>query len=204
MARKNRKQEKETNEQKMLGRMNIPGEKQVYSGPLLVPGSMLQRDSVLVNLAYVTSVTASSAVVNSVYGTNVSLFNNYTNQTNAYDEFRLLRCDFEFIPVSENSNNWLTSTTDLINAPFIGCIDRDSSTAFSSYVGALEFASAKVKAINKTNKWTFIMDGSEDAAFFGSTSTSPAYLRTYASGLTSSGVYGYMFVKSLWQFRGRS
>lgn len=198
MTKAHKKKKKSGN---AMSRVNINGAKQQYDGPLRIPRASLQEDTTVAELVYVGANTASSSTINSVWGLNPSVFNNYTNYTQSYDEFRCLAAEFFFIPNAEDAVQTASGST--LYAPFCVVLDRDSNGALSSYTSAFEFASCKVKAINKTLKCTFKMSGSEDAAFGGTPTVASAYFKTYATGLSASGTYGQVFVKAIFQFRGR-
>jgi hypothetical protein len=200
-----RKSAKRSNQQKKTAeeRMNIPAKEQEYRGGIMIPRSHLQEDQTLANVQYNGAKTSTGAgLMNDVWGLDLSLFNNYTNYTNSYDEWRCLGAELIYIPDYESAQIPLTTTTNALGGAQVGVVDRDSSGALTSY-NAWEYGSAELAAINKPMKLIFKMSGSEDAQFINSTSASPAYFKFYASGLSGSFSYGTVFVKALFQFRGR-
>jgi hypothetical protein len=183
---------------------NIPAEMQEYHGALDLRGAKLQKDLTLGVLQYNAPLTSTGGgLINSVFGLDISLFNNYTNYTNSYDEFRLLKAVYKFVPDYENAVLPLTTTTSALGAPIVGVIDRDNSSAPTSY-NIAEYASAEIKSVNKPMTLIYEMSGSEDAGFIGDTSLSSAWFRLFGSGLSGSTTFGQVFVKALFQFRGRT
>jgi hypothetical protein len=203
MNRSQSKQSRKNKNKNKIQKMDIASSRQQYSGPILLPRASLQEDTTLANLIYYGAQTSTgTGTMNNVWGLNVSLANNYTNYTNSYDEWRLLGAELTYVPDMEDAPIPATSSTTLLGSAQVGVVDRDSSSNLTSF-NAFEFASAQVKAINKEMKLSFQMSGSEDAQFITSTSASSAWFKFWATGLTNSSTYGTVFVKMLWQFRGR-
>jgi hypothetical protein len=184
-------------------RMNISAQKQEYSGPLSIPGSVKQKDLTLAKLIQFGNITSSGGVLNNVLSLQLNAFNNYTNYSSSYDEWRCLKARFVYKPLNVNSSVPATSSTFLLGGSIVGVVDRDSSNALSS-LSAVEYGSAKVVSSNQDLILEFEMSGSEDAQFISSLSTSSAWFKIYASGLTTSAQYGNVFVEALFQFRGRN
>jgi hypothetical protein len=184
-------------------RMNISAQRQEYSGPLTIPGSVKQKDLTLAKLIQFGNITSSGGVLNNVLSLQLNAFNNYTNYSSSYDEWRCLKARFIYKPLNINASVPATSSTFLLGGSIVGVVDRDSSNALSS-LSAVEYGSAKVVSSNQDLILDFEMSGSEDAQFISSLSTSSAWFKIYASGLTTSAQYGNVFVEALFQFRGRN
>lgn len=173
---------------------------QVYHGPLTIPQAKLQADLRTVELSFATTITSSGGgqVVN-VFPLNISAFNENANFIALFDEWRLLSAEMEFVPAAEGALN----TVNLLSLPLVMVCDRDSSGAIPNYSGAINFSSAKVRAINMPQRIIYKMSGSEDAAFITSTSAAAASFKLFANALTPSVNWGVVFCKALWQGRGR-
>lgn len=172
---------------------------QSYRGPLRLPLSRLQTQTTTIQLVQVVSANSSSGGVQNVVITlSLASFQEYTNFTAIYDEYRLLSAEAMFVPVSENSD-----TNSLLLSVGAICLDRDSNAALSTLTSCYLYESCKVHSYNKRVSIIYRMSGSEDAAFASVSSYSPGYFKTYCASLTNSSLYGYYFVRGLFQFRGR-
>jgi hypothetical protein len=173
---------------------------QIYTGPVRLPGRTAQLDTIVTQLTETNAlISSATGVINQVFPLNISLFTGYTNFTNAWDEFRLLAAEFEFIPSTENA---VVST--FLYAPVAFVIDRDSATVLTSLSSALEYSSCKVQSLTKRLKLQFKMNGSEDAGFVTTSTVSTAWFKTYGAALTANTQYGEWIIRALWQFRGRA
>jgi hypothetical protein len=178
---------------------------EVYTGPVLIPRSIMQRDVVEANLEYssVAVTSNSSGVISLVFGLDLALFHNYTNYSNSYDEFRCLAAEFWYIPEWQNALPLASSSSSVLGGALIFFIDRDSSAAPGSY-DSFEFASCKLACCNQPKKLKFEMSAQPDAQWLNSTSQSPAWFKMYGNGFSNTVTYGTVFVKALYQFRGRA
>jgi hypothetical protein len=180
---------------------NPSADAMTYRGPLRLPGSRLQMSLTTVMLGYNASLTSNgSGVVSQVWGLNVSLFDLYTSFTTLYDEFRLLSATLLFVPNASGA-----TVSSVAYAPLAIVLDRDSTTALTGYPNAVDYDSFKVRPINDTLRAaSYRMAAQPDAAFITSSTTSVAWFKMYATGLTASTTYGQVFVESLWQGRARA
>jgi hypothetical protein len=193
-------------EKKKKKNTNIPAQSQIYTGPLLVPGARLQEDTITANLQYVTTGTSSGGgSLTNVMSLAINGFQDYTSFTNAYDEWRCLKAICRWVPSAQDGVLGSTVAAGLFSySPLVMVVDRDSSSALISYQTGCDYTSAEFKSINQDFLVTFQMSGSEDGGFVTTPSAASAYFKTYAIGLTGTQIYGYWWVRALFQFRGRA
>jgi len=184
-----------------MNKINIPSEAQVYKGPLRLPLAREQAAVTVSELVQVVAATASAGgVINPVINLSLSSMTDAASYVAIYDEARLLSAEIEYVP---NAVNTLSAANPLAGSPLVICLDRDSNSALGSLSGGFDFESSRVGAVNERFRGPiFKMSGSEDAGFVGST-TSSGFFKSYSAGNTANGNYGYFFVRSIFQFRGR-
>jgi len=170
----------------------------MYRGPVLTRADKEQVRTASIFLSQViTVVLNSSSICSQVVSLALNQFNNYGDFTPLWDEFRLLRADCEFVPLSQyalqNSSNGVLAMV----------IDRDSNGSLTTLSQAIDYESAVCKSYLSPNKITFEMSGAEDAGFASVSTFSSAYIKLYGGTGVASATLGYLLIRARFQFRGR-
>jgi hypothetical protein len=174
-----------------------------YRGGIDLFDSRLQNDTTIAKLVYKGNQTSTSGgVIAGVFSTNLSQFNNYTNYSNGYDEWRILEARFRYIPLAEDAPVYLSSSTNAVPGVQLGVVDLDTSNALISLT-SFEYASSVLKSLTKPLTLIYKMRDTGEAQFINSTSASTLWFKTYADTLSASVQYGNVFIDALFQFRGR-
>jgi hypothetical protein len=181
-------------------RIETPGDSQIYRGPVTLPGSSIQEDLHTDELSLLVPVTASGGgVINNVQAFSLSSFPQASSYQALYDEYRLLAMECTWIPQQADCPQVPANALAVIAM----VLDRDSSAALTTLTQAASYASVKLKCVNKSMRVVYKMNGSEDAAWATTASAISAWIKVYGGALTASTLYGYIFLRGLFQFRGR-
>jgi hypothetical protein len=191
--------QKKRNQRRNIRLANPSARDQEYDGPFRLYKAIQQESLTEIELVQVLACTSSGAgVINNVVSLALNAFNENGNITNLWDEVRLLSATSEFVP---NTSGWLPAST--AGAPFVSVLDRDSNVALTTLSGGFQYESSQVTPINQINRNTYRMSGSEDAAFSPVSSFAFGNFKYYSAALTASTTYGYIFIRSIFQVRGR-
>lgn len=172
----------------------------VYRGPVVRNNDRMNTTVVEIVLAgggAITS-TAGGVIANTFSIDDPGTAANWSDYATVWDEYRVLAAELYYSP--QNVFNKLTTT---VCAPGYLVIDRDGSSALTSYSQASAYGSSRFLSLEKPFRSIFRMNGVREAIFV--TTASPGSTGSwlmYFSGLTASMTYGQVLIKWRVQFRG--
>lgn len=182
--------------------MKFSSTKMKYSGPISVKGSKNEVETaVLVSSQAVELTSTSAGLIAPVFGSWPSGIGDWSSIQATWHEVRTLGVEAVFVP----SNRYSKTTT--VTRPIISVIDHTDPGVLGSYSIAANHSSAAYHTLDDPFRFEAKMDGAEEAQF-QDVNTAPAggnrfYLKLYADGLSFSVAYGIVFLKYLYQVRGR-
>jgi len=185
--------------------------KLMYTGPIMLPKTILQEDVHCENLFFEGTLTSSSTgVINNFYTNDPTNCLEWTTWVLLYEEFRVLAFELEYFP----SNRYSKTTTVCI--PGVGVVDKTGSGALSSLSNGFSHGSCRVLSLedpwtsrrdfagNKAPSFTWRMSSAEEALFTNtSTTLSNGAIKLFFANLSNSTQYGIILLRFLVQFRGR-
>ncbi len=174
-----------------------------YLGPIDTPAFKESSDLHTFLLIGGGTVTSDSGgVINTVFDPSAQCTSdaNWSSYTSLFKEWRILALKVRFLP----SNRY--SKSGVVTNPIITITDRTGNSVLASLAAALNNASALEFTLDDPWERVVRMDSIEEANFV-LTSSAPAsasrfYIKTYASGLTNSTVYGQFMSFVVIQMRG--
>lgn len=168
-----------------------------YSGPIVRRIERQAKDTKTIVLTeFVTVASSGAGVINLVQAGNPSTASNWADTNTVWGEYRLLGFTCFFMPF----NRYSKTTTNV--SPTAVVVDRRNSTALTSLANAAAHASCQMKSLEDPWSITIKMDGEEEANFLAVSSPNAfQWLKFYATGLTISTNYGYLFVSYRVQYR---
>jgi hypothetical protein len=180
---------------------NPNSQAQIYTGPTRLPLAKRQEETTTVELVQVIQVASnSSGVVNTVLLIQLNQFNESSSVIALWDENRCLSCTFEYCPQAM----FTEQPTILAQSNMVVCLDRDSNAALTTLSGGFQFESSVIGSTSeKIRPAPYMMSGSEDASFSATSSVLDGAWKMYSANLTASSVYGYAYLRALFQLRGR-
>lgn len=152
-----------------------------------------------IRLGYDQAVTTDgSGVYATVFSNSAAGAQNWTNYANTFEEYRVLAIRIEFDPV------WVAGgSTAVTLTPIASVVDRNDSTALTSYGLAERYQSCKKVPGQRRFHQMVTMASTEESDFMPTTSISPTnWIKFYTSGNTASLTIGRMNVVLIVQFRG--
>lgn len=171
-----------------------------YSGPLRVRADAKAEDLVTINLHYSGYLQSTAgAVINQVWSNDPGYAADWSSFSNIYAEYRVLGLEVLYYP----SNRY--SKTTVVCVPILGVIDRVSASPLTSITQAMAYDSARVLSLEDPWSYKLYMQGSDEAVFVPTTSTTVNQsIKLFGDGLSVSTAYGRILIYYLVQFRGRS
>jgi len=174
-----------------------------YTGPIRIPESQTQNQVVPVQMYQEVAVTTNgSGVAAPVVVLSLASFDEYTNFSAVYDEWRLIGAEVEYVPLSTVPTASLTAGTTS-SGNMVLCVDRDSSGNLTSQASGTAQAGITFNPFTRSGKIIYRIESSDESIFLSTTSGVQAWFKLYAASLANTQTYGTLFVKGLWQFRGR-
>jgi hypothetical protein len=156
-----------------------------------------------------TLSTTGAGILNSVISLDPSTVTgtDWADFSSTYDEFRVVGCEVNLVSLFQNS---ITAASNLLVIAF----DNDSSTAASSYTGALQYATSNVTSAIfqhsggtiKNYTWWRPTAGAETTIPWVDVATpsgSVGAILFYAESLNLSAAYLAVSVRLFLEFRGR-
>jgi hypothetical protein len=180
-------------------RNDPPASTTIYTGPTLDTANRSNIDTTTVVLWKEGGITASGTAINPVFSFgDPSGCTDWSDYSSSYDEFRVLAVSFYYSPNSFASNGASNSY-----APIYSVIDRDSSTALTTYAAAANYGSLAVHSLDRKWSRTWKMNGVREATYVNTQSpvTTGAF-KFFSSGL-SNVTFGRFLCVYRVQFRGR-
>ncbi len=171
---------------------------QSYWGPIKEIGAKQQAVTTTFTLFDCIDMTSTmAAVLNPSYGSRPDNAPKWAAFSALFEEFRVLGWEIEFQPKDRYSK----STT--ICVPILAVVDREDATALTSYDQAASYDSARLLSLESPWKVSVHMQNAEESQFQQTSSpASLSYIKFYGDGLSSSTVYGKVFISYKVQFRG--
>lgn len=172
----------------------------VYRGPIGRKVDNSETDTHTQSMHYATFVYAdSSSYFKNVYGSSPAQAQDWADMANIYKEYRTLGWKLSYHP-----SNRYSKVTTLTN-PVASVIDRNSSTALTTYQQAAGYASCKIRSLEDPFTITVKMSGVAEAAYVSTASpVSVSIIKFYGELLTASALYGLVLIEYEVQFRGRA
>lgn len=175
----------------------------------------LGRPSLITRGLFYTGIT-SPAAVPAYYGYEFKLSDlpDYTEFTNLFDEYRILRIKLYFIPSIHTQNN----NNSYLVPWFLTAVDKDDASAPASYSAMLQYPGCKISTMQRKHYVSFsprvatAVYGGPATTSYGSKSMYldcgspgvPHYgLKIGVGNSLTAGIYGYhIFAKYVVSFRG--
>lgn len=199
MPKRKRSHPSRRNQRRPRRSVNPSAGVQVYRGPSRLPNTISQQHLMTVELVQIQPATSSGGgVISTVISLALSSFNEYTNYSNLFDEWRLLSATCLYKSLSPH-----TELSTALNNLMVMVVDRDSNAALTTLSSGYQYESAKIFSTNETRSIRYLMSGSEDAQFASVSSTNPGFIKTYSANLSNSTQYGYFLIRGLFQLRGK-
>jgi len=180
------------------GPAETPSKAIVYNGPIVLRQAMEERTLHSLQLVQELQLSSSSGgLITNVFPSNPNGTSDWSSLAVAFDEYRTLGFEVMFFP----DNRYSKTTTNC--TPLAVVIDRDNSTALSSYTIASQYESCTFKSIEDPWVRSVKMCGIEDSSFINTSSPVPTfYMKLYGQNYSTSTAYGLILIKYLVQFRG--
>lgn len=131
----------------------------------------------------------------------------WADYSSTYDEFRVVGCAIDLVSLFQNS---ITAANNLLVLAF----DNDSSTAMTSYTGALQYSTSRASSVIFQHSggrvlqqtWWRPTAGAETPVLWSDVATpssSAGAILLYAESLNLSAAYLAVSIKLFVEFRGR-
>lgn len=198
-SNKGKRSSRERNIQSSRSKLSPPASVLQYTGPLTVPGSFSDTDTItrIFNIsAFLTS--SATGVIQNVYSSDPTVDTDFASMQNLYSEYRVLVTYIEYSP---NYLNFLPAT--VLSAPIYITADRQTNTPLANYAQALGDVDCLKKTLMRPWKKQIRMSGILNATY-GVITGAPAflnYIKLFSTGLSNSTTYGNINTYHLVQFR---
>jgi hypothetical protein len=170
-----------------------------YHGPILKRSDRENTDTATAVLVYDVSATAAGTALNPTFSFyNPNITTDWTEFAASYDLYRVLGVELHYVPNADTAN-FANSY-----APIATVVDRDTSTALSTYAGADNYGSLEFHVLDRPWSRQWHMETTAESQFFNTSSppSSSGAFKTFASGL-SNVAYGRFICYWRVQFMGR-
>jgi len=186
-------------------RSDLPDAESVsYHGPIVSPTANNQVTIASRLFPYQADLTSdASGTVSTVFGGDLSIFQDWSSMAASYKEYRVLGATLQFMP-SKKYTSFQTPTNITKNPCFI-YIDRTGPTFVGPTVlnGVIQNESVKMVSLEEPWKMTWKMNGIDESGFVNVTSPNPfVAIGVYSIANTISFNMGKCLLKVLVEFRG--
>lgn len=170
-----------------------------YLGPVRAPTFANQLSQVVMLIGYQTTLSSDgTGTINNVFSSgSVNSVNNWSYLAGAWDEFRVLAMEVEFIPW--NRYNWGTKTLTAIAT----VVDQNDATTLTSINAATNYESCRFHSLSDPFKTQAHMAGTTDGSWKDTGSPSSNFwIKYYGANNSASTSFGTCHVVFRVQFRG--
>jgi len=176
----------------------------VYRGPVVPPATSNANHVEVVRLVYSQPIAANaSGLLSASFTNNPTAASDYSSYAGLYSEYRTLATRIRWIPVAQG---FQSGTSSNFQGPMVIYTIR-SITSYSAppnFAEAYDNDGAKVHHISREWVVTARMNGTPDSDWVPTSSPTATWAHyLFATGLSPSAGYGYIFIDFLCQFRGR-
>jgi hypothetical protein len=145
----------------------------------------------------VTALTGTGTVINTVISVSLALLQSGSDWDDVFDEFRILRARFWYVPFYYHSITTTGGTADRIARSCYSYVDYDDAPAATSIGQVWAFDNAVVFHLTQEKALTPVeLDFVPDTQWYNTQTdqgTTVAYLKFYSDAVTNNGTYGQVY-----------